>query len=100
MWNFSYAYFTRWKNNAWAVWGPLKLGACMGQGPSGPLDKTALYVYFDGTVPRFTQEFANSSSCDVNVLLGLYVFRTRVQFRLVHVMWCVRGEGLTTKLAF
>jgi len=29
------------KNNTWAVWGPLRLGA-LGPGPAGPLDKTAL----------------------------------------------------------
>ena len=30
------------KTNAWAVWGPLRLG---GPGPAGPLDKTALVTH-------------------------------------------------------
>jgi len=31
------------KNNTWAVWAPLRLGA-VGPGPAGPLDKTALML--------------------------------------------------------
>jgi len=39
------------KNNAWAVWGPVRLG-----GP-GPLDKTALHISPPSTeMPRHTEK--------------------------------------------
>ena len=33
--------YFKMKTNAWAVWGPLRLGG-PGPGPAGPLDKTVL----------------------------------------------------------
>jgi len=43
------------KNNAWAVWGLLRLG---GPGPAGPLDKTALRNQFDRLVVPGTRRFS------------------------------------------